>query len=112
MDLHESTANCIKGKDGDSEQWIPERGLREGCSTSPTLSNIFHQVVMRIADNKRKSENGSIGVEWEWIPGSKFPNTQRIGNYNSESIEISFSLSLFADDTTPLGETRETDSGV
>ena len=46
------------------------------------------------------------------VPGSKFPKKQRIGNYNSEAIETSFSLSLFADDTTSLGETTEIDSGV
>ena len=45
-------------------------------------------------------------------PGSKFTNTQRNGNYNSEAIDTSFSLSSFAEDTTPLGESRGIHSGV
>ena len=53
VDLHESTTYCIKGREGDSDTWHPERGLREGCPSSPCLFNIYHQVVMRIAERAR-----------------------------------------------------------
>ena len=42
MDLHETTAYVVKGKEGDSDHWIPQRGVREGCPTSPVLFNVFH----------------------------------------------------------------------
>ena len=53
QNLHETTEYKIRGKDGVSETWIPERGLREGCPSSPGLFNIFHQVVMRVAEKER-----------------------------------------------------------
>ena len=45
IDLHEATEYAVRGKEGDSEVWVPERGLREGCPSSPILFNIFHQAV-------------------------------------------------------------------
>ena len=44
------------GKEGLSSEWIPARGLREGCATSPTLFNIYHADAMRIAQSKRKEK--------------------------------------------------------
>ena len=56
MDLHEATKYRVKGMEGESDEWTPERGLREGCSTSPCLFNIFHQVVMRIAEIEKRTQ--------------------------------------------------------
>ena len=38
--LHEDTTYKIKGRNELSEGWQSQRGLREGCATSPTLFNI------------------------------------------------------------------------
>ena len=54
MDLHEGTEYKIRGKAGYSETWVPERGLREGCPSSPDLFNIFHQAPMRVAEMERR----------------------------------------------------------
>ena len=35
--LHETTSYKVRGKEGVSGEWLPERGLREGYSTSPVL---------------------------------------------------------------------------
>ena len=40
-DLHESTEYKVRGSDGESDRCRPARGLREGCSTSPILFNVF-----------------------------------------------------------------------
>ena len=56
VDLHGTTQYEVKGNESNSEQWVPERGLRELCSTSPCLFNTFHQVVMRIAEKERKRD--------------------------------------------------------
>ena len=42
IDLHEKMEYKVRGKEGMSSAWLPARGLREGCSTSPILFNIYH----------------------------------------------------------------------
>ena len=56
VDLHEMTEYRVKGSEGLSEGWMPVRGLREGCPTSPILFNIYHQAVMRQALEARGAE--------------------------------------------------------
>ena len=116
VDLHEATKYEVKGKESNSEQWVPERGLREGCSTSPCLFNIFHQVVIRIAEKERKVisdvKYGQTGITWRWVPGSNLPNLDKIEKPNSESKDVNLTLSLFADDTTVIGEAQEIEEGV
>ena len=105
------------GRGGFNNSWrrLPERGLREGCSTSPCLFNVYHQVVMRIAEEERRNtcdpKYGHTGVKWKWIPGSNIPDINKIEKPNSEAKELAITL-LFADDTTIIGERRELDEGV
>ena len=65
IDLHETTEYKVRGKEGMSGTWMPKRGLREGCSTSPILFNIYHQAVMRSAEGRREQGNGEVGVMWK-----------------------------------------------
>ena len=51
--LNECTVYRVKGKSGLSEEWLLERGLREGCATSPVLINLYHAVAIERAANKR-----------------------------------------------------------
>ena len=62
-DLHESTENKKRGRDGKSDRWRPAWRLREGYSTSPLLFNVFHQAVMRQAEEERETVWGEVGVE-------------------------------------------------
>ncbi|XP_075241641.1 uncharacterized protein LOC142336617 [Convolutriloba macropyga] len=43
IDLHEATKYQVKGKEENSLECLPERGLREGFSTSPCLFNVYHR---------------------------------------------------------------------
>ena len=47
IDLHETTEYKVRGYEGMSSAWLLARELREGCSTSPILFNIYHQAVLR-----------------------------------------------------------------
>ena len=47
MDLHETTGYKVHLSEGVSEAWIPARNLKEGCSMTPILFNVYHQAVMR-----------------------------------------------------------------
>ena len=114
--LHETTEYKVKGVQDTSSPWTPQRGLREGCPTSPILFNIFHQAVMRIAEEEREKrgeeEGCSVGIEWSYMSGSNFPGRNLWEKYNSETVAVRLTSSLFADDTTILGEEKEMEGGV
>ena len=113
MDLHECTEYKVRGRDGMSESWFPARGLREGCSTSPILFNIYHQAVMRQAEKERSdAAQGESGVPWRWVPGGSFAGGRVWERGNTETVSVRFSSVLFADDTTVLGMSGEMDDGV
>ena len=113
--LHEATAYRVQGKERFSEEWLPERGLREGCPSSPPLFNIYHQV-MRVAKKEREKKalgaGTTAGVIYQWVPGSSFPSWQGWEDDNSDAIEVVLEKSLFADDTTVFGYMNELDDGV
>ena len=115
QDLHETTHYKIKSREGNSSTWAPERGLKEGCPSSPVLFNAFHQPVMRIARRERKRKADEMGLEmgipFMYVPGSSFPG-QRSEKPNSEAKRIRIDLSLFADDTTVTGRKRELAEGL
>ena len=52
--LHEKTIYKVRGRNAMSESWVPQRGLREGCTTSPILFSIFHACVMKRANEERR----------------------------------------------------------
>ena len=110
-DLHETTEYAVRGKEGTSEPWVPDRGLREGCPLSPILFNIFHQAVMKMAAGERMvaaSEEGvRPGICIKWVPGSALPSSQTLEKQNSETVEVWIDSSLFADNTTVVGDKEE-----
>ena len=116
QDLHETTLYKVKSREGESEEWAPERGLREGCPSSPPLFNIYHQPVMRIAKRKRKrkaEETGmEVGIPFNWVPGNSFPSSGLWEKKNSENKRIRIDNSLFADDTTIVGRAKELEQGL
>ena len=117
QDLHETTEYRVKSREGVSEPWKTERGLREGCPSSPVLFNIHHQVVMRLATKKRRKRAEEteleMGLNFRWIPGSFFPNERRKeSKENSEASSVNIDKGLFADDTTKVGKKKELDQGI
>ena len=115
-DLHEATEYRIKSREGESEPWVPERGLREGDPSSPVLFNIYHQVVMRVATKSRKrkaeEEGLQMGIGFRYIPGSKFPSVQVWEKGNSETKRRRIDKELFADDTSVVGKKAEIEGGL
>ena len=116
QDLHEATTYVVKGRGEDSGSWRPERGLREGCATSPTLFNVYHQAVMRKAEEARKEEaereGRQVGVRIRWQPGNAFPSNNLWEKYSSEAESRIITTSLFADDTTLVGRRDEIEEGT
>ena len=114
-DLHEFTSYRVRGEERDSTKFIPQRGLREGCATSPVIFNIFHQAVIRVAEKKRTCEaeknNKKVGIEWSFMPGHSLPPKNVKNTFNSEAKNATLTMSLFADDTTIIGMNDEIDEG-
>jgi len=96
IDLHETTEYKVRGKEGVSDGWLPARGLREGCSTSPILFNVFHQAVMRQAEERRRMRGGATGVKWRWVPGSSFAGVSNWEKGSTEVKDVVVSSVLFA----------------
>ena len=111
VDLHESTEYKVRANDGMSEAWMPVRGLREGCSTSPVLFNVYHQAVMRQVEEARRAR-GSEGVIWKWVPGGSFAGGRVWEKGGAEAVSVSLSSALFADDTSLLGKKGDMDEDV
>jgi len=110
--IHEGTEYRVRGREGNSSEWIPRRGLREGCATSPVLFNIYHSNVIRIAREERKRMEPDCGIPWNWVPGNSLPpRDRRRASRGSASKTTTLTESLFADDTTICGNMREMDTG-
>ena len=71
---------------------------------------------MRVAKKEREKkarEEGNVaGIVFKWVPGSSFPSEKTWEKTNSEAVEVKIDKSLFADDTTILGNKKELDRGV
>ena len=114
-DLHEFTSYRVRGEERDSSEFIPQRGLREGCATSPVIFNIFHQAVIRVAEKERAREaekrKKKVGIEWSFMPGHSLPPKNVKNTFNSEAKNATLTMSLFADDTTIIGMSDEIEEG-
>ena len=87
QNLHERTEYKVKGRTSMSKAWEPQRGLREGCATSPILFNIYHACVMKLANKERRNQaernSMTIGIPWIWKSGYSFPPKSQTKTMNS-----------------------------
>ena len=71
---------------------------------------------MRIAEKKRREQadqrNMEARVKRKRVPGSSFPSTGRWEKENSDEVEMEITSSLFADDTTIIGNSEEESTGL
>ncbi|CAJ1414131.1 unnamed protein product, partial [Effrenium voratum] len=68
--LHEHTRFRVFVHNGYSSPWLTDRGLREGCPSSPVLFNIFHDAVL-ITFRTRRAERALVlglspGLPWRF----------------------------------------------
>ena len=54
----------------------------------------------------------AAGIVMRWVPGSAFPSEKAWERGCSEAVEARVMESLFADDTTEVGDKKELEAGV
>eukprot|EP00959_Pyramimonas_sp_CCMP1952_P228693 4781442-Pyramimonas_sp.AAC.1 len=66
--LHEGTEYAAHVAGGQSLPWLPDRGLREGCPSSPPIFNIYRDAVMEDFRARREQaaqeQNVDAGIRW------------------------------------------------
>ena len=71
---------------------------------------------MRVAAEERRMEaersGKEVGVCFSWVPGNALPGEKLWEKSHSEAVEVWMELSLFADDTTIVGDEEELEDGV
>ena len=61
--IHEHTGMKVKIQGGTSTTYLPDRGLREGCPSSPILFNIYHDAVMQDFRSRMGRTGTAKGME-------------------------------------------------
>ena len=104
--LHEHTTYEVRGREANSTTWMPLRGLREGCATSPGLFNVYHATSIRTATKTRQERaRQPIGAPRQWSPGNSFHHKDtKKASGNSATRVLRLTEVLFADDTTLIGK--------
>ena len=66
--LHDHTQVHVRVEQGKSDAYSMERGLREGCPSSPPLFNAYHMAVMRDFRQRRRelAENMNLTAGAAW----------------------------------------------
>ena len=61
---------------------------------------------------KAVQDGREMGLCFKWVPGSAIPGKRLWEKAHSEAVEVWVDLSLFADDTTVVGDEEELEEGV
>ena len=101
-----------KGKSSDYEV---DKGLREGCPSSPALFNVYHHAVMEDFRCRRQTNAESLGMT-PGLPWTLKIDGQCDHNYHSRahltgnSEDACLGEIVFADDTCLIGDATEIQS--
>ena len=79
---------------------IPAICLREDCSMSPILLNIYPQKVVPPTEEQRRRMNEATGVVWKWLPGGTFTGESAWKKECSEARKVSITRILYLGTTT------------
>ncbi|CAJ1396225.1 unnamed protein product [Effrenium voratum] len=110
--LHDHTASHVRFDGGTSAEFVPDRGLREGCPSSPVLFNLYHHGIMEVFRARRaraaQARQMTPGVTWNYKVDGK------IGKRRMDRLEEGRNTRqmligdfAYADDTGILGDADE-----
>ena len=110
--IHEGTASKVRLQGMESASFVPDRGLREGCPSSPILFNIFHHGFMEVfrARRTRAAAAGGRTPGLVWIykvdgrVAKRKTDREDEGRHTRHCVIGDFA---YADDTGIVGEADE-----
>ena len=110
--LHNHTEMKVRVHGGCSNGYVPERGLREGCPSSPVLFNIYHDAVMEDFRTRRgisALEQGQVpGLEWEYKVDGRLTKRHIVrAQAGTETATVVLGDFGYADDTGIVGTAEE-----
>jgi ribonuclease HI len=109
--LHEHTRFVAFVHNGYSSAWLTEKGLREGCPSSPVLFSIFHHAVLLTFRARRASQAKVSGVHpglrWSYKVDGHLTRRGKARLSSRGVQEVTLGDVEFADDTALLGEAEE-----
>lgn len=112
--LHEHTKFHIKINGVTSRPYETDRGLKEGCPSSPPLFNIYHNAVMTDFRARRKRAADQLqlypGIPWKAIVNGRIKRRRRTFQTDKNSKIHIFGDIEFADDTATLATAAELES--
>ena len=107
--LHDHTRFMVFAHNGYSDAWFTERGLREGCPSSPILFSIFHHCVLltfRARRLVRARELGCApGLAWAYKVDGRIARPGKAKRSSRGVVQVV--LGEYADDTALLGHLNE-----
>ena len=110
--IHNGTHTKIRFQGFVSTSFVPDRGLREGCPSSPIMFNLFHDSLMEVYRVRRLR----VATAHECQPGISITYkvdgriAKRRGDRNEEGRNIKMSRIgdfAYADDTAIIGDAEE-----
>ena len=110
--IHEDPKCKVRHQGRLSSTFVPERGLREGCPSSPILFNVYHHCVMEVfrARRSRRAEQEGQTPGLNWV----FKVDGKVGKRRLDRIEEGRNIKrvclgdfAYADDTGIMGEAAE-----
>ena len=113
--LHDHTVVKVRVMGACSSNYTPERGLREGCPSSPPLFNVYHSAVMmdfrKRREDQAKESGHHPGIPWRYridgqIMRRAFNRRQARAKERGEVDGVLGDVE-YADDTMLMGEEEE-----
>ena len=109
--LHDHTTFQVFIHNGYSSPWLTERGLREGCPSSPVLFSVFPFAVMSTFRKRRQANAEALstvpGVPWCFKVDGRLTRQGKARHSSRQFKEVIIGDVEFADDTALMGPVEE-----
>ena len=109
--LHEHTTFTVFIHNGYSSPWLTERGLREGCPSSPVLFNIFHSYILKTFRHRRALQahnlNITPGLPWCFKVDGHLTRTVAGKQSSRGVLKVCLGDVEYADETQIMGYEEE-----